>query len=91
MQYSKGFAQFLKIEKGRSDKTIAAYLGDVTRFQAWLDASPEDGLVLGWADVRSKHVRAYLSELEPSPSYFHRVHSSLKVCKSASTSPVSAS
>ncbi len=79
MKHEKGFSQYLKIEKGRSDKTIAAYLGDISRFRIHLDENPEEGLVLGWEDVQTKHIRAYLSELDASPAYFRRVHSSLKV------------
>lgn len=79
MKQLKGFSQYLKIEKGRSDKTIEAYLGDVKRFRTYLDENPEEGLVLGWEDVQAKHIRAYLSELDASPAYFRRVHSSLKV------------
>ena len=78
MNHTKGFETFMRIEKGRSDKTIQAYLGDVGRFRTWLDEHPEEGIPLEWQEVRTKHVRAYLSELDPSPSYFHRVHSSLK-------------
>ena len=78
MNHYKGFANYLKIEKGRSEKTIEAYLGDINRFRAWLDAHPEGGIPLDWQEVRTKHIRAYLSDLDASPSYFHRVHSSLK-------------
>ena len=78
MNHVKGFASYLKIEKGRSDKTINAYLGDARRFRRWLDDHPEGGVPLEWQEVRTKHIRAYLSELDASPSYFHRVHSALK-------------
>lgn len=78
MNHTKSFAQYLSIEKGRSQKTIEAYLGDVERFRSWLYQNPENGIPLDWQEIKSKHIRAYLSELNASPSYFHRVHSSLK-------------
>ena len=78
MQYTKGFSNYLKIEEGKGDKTITAYLKDVERFRTYLDKHPNSGVPLSWQEVTSKDVRQYLNHLDPSPNYFHRVHSSLK-------------
>jgi site-specific recombinase XerD len=75
MNYQRGFTTYLKHERGRSDKTIAAYLGDVDRFARWLE--PHVQPPVDWQEVKTSHIRLYLSDLEASPSYFHRVHSSL--------------
>ena len=37
VDFYKGFRIYLKQERGRSDKTIAAYLGDIDRFTRWLE------------------------------------------------------
>lgn len=78
MEHAQGFSHYLDVEKGRGVNTIEGYLGDVQRFRKWLDERPEEGLTIGWVDVQTRHIRAYLSDLQPSPSYFHRIHSSLK-------------
>ena len=75
----KPFASYLEVEKGRSANTIAAYLGDVRRFRAWLDEHPQQGLAIPWEGAHARHIRAYLAELDASPSYIHRVTSSLRV------------
>ena len=78
MEFASGFAQYLELERGRSPKTIQAYVKDVKRFRRWLDENPVDGLPLTWQEVKTRHARSYfLDHLKPSPSYFHRVHSSL--------------
>jgi site-specific recombinase XerD len=74
----KAFASYLKIEEGKSDKTITAYLNDITRFRSYLDNNPVNGLPLSWQEVTAVDLRTYLTSLDPSPNYFHRVHSSLK-------------
>jgi len=78
MSDTKAFASYLKIEEGKSDKTITAYLNDITRFKTYLDTNPVNGLPLTWQEVTANEVRTYLTNLDPSPNYFHRVHSSLK-------------
>ena len=35
-QYTKSFTSYLKIEEGKSDKTITAYLNDINRFRNYL-------------------------------------------------------
>lgn len=79
MQPYKSFSRYLEVEKGRAEKTIAAYLGDIQRFRKWLDLHPQDGLALSWEQVRPRHIRAYLADLDKSPNYIHRVTSSLRV------------
>lgn len=78
MDHTKGFSSYLKIEEGKADKTITAYQSDIRRFRNYLDEHPQGGIPLTWQEVTTKEVRTYLTELEPSPNYFHRVHSSLK-------------
>lgn len=75
----KTFASYLEVEKGRSPKTIQAYLGDVRRFRAWLDHHLKQGLAVPWEQVQARHIRAYLADLNASPSYLHRIISSLRV------------
>lgn len=77
MDYAKTYETYLRMEKGHTPRTIAAYLGDVRRFRIWLDAHPTKGLALGWEEVRARHLRAYLAELEPSAYYVRRIISSL--------------
>lgn len=75
MDFYKGFKTYLKQERGRSDKTIEAYLGDIDRFARWLE--PHLQPPIDWCEIKTNHIRLYLSDLDASPSYFHRVHSSL--------------
>lgn len=77
MNYTKTYETYLRLEKGHTPRTIAAYLGDVGRFRKWLDAHPTKGLPLAWEEVRSRHLRAYLADLDPSPYYVRRIISSL--------------
>lgn len=77
MNHYKGFRTYLTFEKGRAESTMAAYIGDLERFEAWLE--PYLGTPLDWQEVAVSHVRNYLSELSASPSYYHRVHSSISV------------
>ena len=77
----KAFENYLRIEKGRGEKTIKAYVNDVKRFRNWLDTkSVMDGLVPSWEEVSSIHIRHYLASLgDPSPSYVQRIAASLTV------------
>ena len=77
----KAFENYLRIEKGRGEKTIKAYINDVKRFRNWLDTkSVMDGLVPAWEEVSSIHIRHYLASLgDPSPSYVQRIAASLTV------------
>ena len=81
MNHRDGFRTYLARERGRSPKTITAYLGDLDRFERWLvtDLVTDMHMPILWHEVQTKHIRAYLTELDASPSYFHRVHSSLNM------------
>ncbi len=78
MDYAKNFGRYLQVEKGRAPRTIHGYQSDVRRFKAWLDANPVKGVPVAWEEVRPRHIRAYLNSLEASPSYVHRIISSLR-------------
>ncbi len=78
MDYAKNFGRYLQVEKGRAPRTIHGYQSDVRRFRAWLDANPDKGVTVAWEEVKPRHIRAYLNSLEASPSYVHRIISSLR-------------
>ena len=78
MDYTKSFETYLRIEKGRAPRTITGYLGDVARFRRWLDENPVKGAALAWEEVVPRHLRAYLTSLDASPEYVHRIISSLR-------------
>ena len=48
------------------------------RFRSWLDANPVNGVPVSWEEVAPRHIRAYLNSLEASPTYVHRIISSLR-------------
>ena len=74
------FADYLNIEEGHTERTISAYTKDVERFRAWLDGEGANGeLPPLWSAVKAKHIRAYLSHLQPSKAYTRRIISSLVV------------
>jgi integrase/recombinase XerD len=80
MDYTKSFETYLRVEKGRAPRTIKGYLGDVARFRAWLDENPVQGQgsALAWEEVAPRHLRAYLTSLDASPEYVHRIIASLR-------------
>ncbi len=78
MDYTKSFERYLQVEKGRAARTIHGYLSDVRRFRSWLDENPVKGITLSWEEVKARHIRAYLTSLEASPTYVHRIISSLR-------------
>jgi integrase/recombinase XerD len=78
MNYTKSFETYLRVEKGRAVRTIQGYLGDVARFRTWLDENPVKGTTLSWEEIKPRHIRAYLTSLEASPEYVHRIISSLR-------------
>ena len=64
MNYSKPFELYLRVEEGKGEKTIAAYLGDVGRFRNWLDKQGVGrGAPVPWEQVQPRHLRAYLAWL----------------------------
>lgn len=81
MTYYDSFSIHLEIEKGRSQKTINAYLGDIKRFRRWLDNNTEN-LPPTWQETTDRHIRAYLANQaknkKASPRYVRRIISSLR-------------
>ena len=55
----EGFLYWLRVEKGRSEHTIAAYQHDASRFAAWLK---ERG-VSSPGDVTAAHLSAHMGDL----------------------------
>lgn len=83
MTYYDSFSMHLDIEKGRSQKTINAYLGDIKRFRYWLDTQTQDNtLPPSWQETTERHIRAYLANQaktkKASPRYIRRIISSLR-------------
>jgi integrase/recombinase XerD len=89
VDYYTSFESYLEVERGRGERTVAAYVADVQRFRRWLDEhAVERGLPPSWEEVMDRHVRAYLAGLakpqdpkkrKASPKYIHRITSSLRV------------
>ena len=73
------FADYLRIEEGHAERTINAYVKDVKRFRNWLDSEIKDNLPPLWTEVDARHIRTYLSHLQPGKAYTRRIISSLVV------------
>ena len=58
-QLLRGFADYLKVEKGLAPLTVEAYLRDLRQFSAWLDERNVPALLR----VRRQHVSSYLRHL----------------------------
>lgn len=63
----QGFLDFLKIEKGYADNTIAAYQNDLNQFYQHLHAG--DSNLGDWAKVKKKSVIAYIDALKNGGEY----------------------
>jgi len=64
MDYYQQFAIYQRVEIGKGESTIRAYLGDVRRFREWLDTrAVERGLPPAWEEVGARHIRAYTAWL----------------------------
>lgn len=63
----QGFLDFLKIEKGYADNTIAAYQNDLNQFYQHLHAG--DSNLADWAKVKKKSVIAYIDALKNGGEY----------------------
>ena len=59
MDYRKQFAIYHRVEGGKGERTISAYLADVRRFRAWLD----ENAPVPWEQVQTRHLRAYMAWL----------------------------
>ena len=59
MDYRKQFAVYHRVEEGKGERTISAYLADVRRFRAWLD----EHAPVPWEQVQTRHLRAYMAWL----------------------------
>ena len=59
MDYRKQFAIYHRVEGGKGERTISAYLNDVRRFRAWLD----EHAPVPWEQVQTRHIRAYMAWL----------------------------
>ena len=59
MDYRKQFAIYHRVEGGKGERTISAYLADVRRFRAWLD----EHAPVPWEQVQTRHIRAYMAWL----------------------------
>ncbi len=58
----EGFARFLRSEKGRSEHTVRAYVGDIRALSNYLDAHGEPGV----GQVRLTDLRGWLGSLSES-------------------------
>jgi integrase/recombinase XerD len=58
------FLNFLDIEKGYADNTIAAYRNDLTQFLRYLEEQNEDSDQLTWADVDKDTIVNYVLNLK---------------------------
>ncbi len=58
-----GFLEFIRVEKGYSENTTAAYRNDLTQFARWLE---EQGKAkpLGWVDVDKDTILSYIGYLK---------------------------
>ncbi|MCB0153518.1 MAG: tyrosine recombinase [Anaerolineae bacterium] len=63
----QGFLDFLKIEKGYADNTIAAYQNDLNQFYQHIHAG--DSNLADWAKVKKKAVIAYIDALKNGGDY----------------------
>ena len=59
MDYTKQFATYNRVEEGKGERTISAYLADVRRFRQWLD----ENAPIPWEQVQTRHIRAYMAWL----------------------------
>ena len=60
----QNFLNFLDIEKGYADNTIAAYRNDLTQFLRYLEEQNEDSDQLTWADVDKDTIINYVLNLK---------------------------
>ena len=72
-----GYQFYLREECGRTEQTIAAYLGDLQRFRRFLDARDTDE-TLRWEEVEANDIRDWFASLHsPSAPYLRRLRSSV--------------
>lgn len=58
------FAIYQRVEIGKGERTIQAYLGDVQRFRSWLDNhAVVRGLPPSWEEIEARHIRGYTAWL----------------------------
>jgi integrase/recombinase XerD len=80
-QNEKMFSDHLEREHGRSAATVKAYLGDIKRFETYLNTivASTRGLPPTWAEVSARDIRAYLSSCDDAKEHRrHRIISSLR-------------
>ncbi|RME80951.1 MAG: tyrosine recombinase XerD, partial [Caldilineae bacterium] len=63
-EYVDSFLNYMKVERGCSNNTYAAYLNDLSQFLAYLQQLEPARKPRGWGNVTREHILGYMLELK---------------------------
>ncbi len=58
------FLDYLEVEKGYSNNTLAAYQNDLNQFLVFLQVEPQDQRPMSWDNVTRDHIVSYILEMK---------------------------